>query len=306
MILLIVLYGLLAATFLLAKIAVSYADPFFLIGFRMIGAGIILLTYYYWVYQGKKKPLTRALIKPFIAITLFHIYFSFIPEFWALQYVTSIKVNILYSITPFITAILSYFLLKERLSLLKGIGILSGFLGVLPVLIGKGENINLQELLSISLPELMLLFSITSGAYAWFLIKKLMDKGYSLIFINGLSMFAGGILSFLTWGYLYLQGTTFSIVYDIKWFLITVIGLILLSNIMVYSLYAWLMRKYSLTFIALVGFLCPLFGALYGKVLLGESLYWYHAIALVGIAFGLYCFYKDTKRPLKVPDLKNG
>ncbi|MGC2310666.1 MAG: DMT family transporter [Candidatus Babeliaceae bacterium] len=303
MILLVILYALLAATFLLAKIAVAYADPFFLIGFRMITAGIILLSYYFFIYKGEKKLLTRSLIKPFIAIIFFHIYFSFVPEFWALHYVSSIKVNIMYSITPFITTILAYYLLKERLSLLKIAGILSGFFGLLPVLIGKNDEMVVTEIFAISLPEIMLLFSIVSGAYAWFLIKRLMDKGYSLILINGMSMLWGGFLSMLTWGF-YAQPNA-AVVYNWHLFLLTVAGLIVMSNIVVYGLYAWLTQKYSLTLIAFAGFLCPLFGALYGTVLLGEHLYWYHGIALIGITFGLFCFYRDTKNPVKIYELEN-
>jgi drug/metabolite transporter (DMT)-like permease len=305
MIFIIILYALLAATFLLAKVSVQYADPFFLIAFRMILAGIILLSYYYLIHRGTKKLITKSLLKPFIAIIFFHVYFSFVPEFWALQYISSIKVNIMYSITPFVTAILSYYLLRERMSALRVVGILSGFIGLVPVLIGKGNEINFAEIFSISLPELMLLFSIGSGAYAWFLIKKMMDRGYSLIIINGLSMFWGGILSMFTWIFIYMNGTTTAIVYDWKLFLLTVMGLIIMSNIIVYSLYAWLVQKYSLTLIAFAGFLCPLFGAVYGYFLLGEELYWYHAIAVVGITFGLYCFYKDTKHPIKTLEFES-
>jgi drug/metabolite transporter (DMT)-like permease len=76
-------------------------------------------------------------------------------------------------------------------------------------------------------------------------------------------------------------------------FVLTVGGLILLSNIIVYNLYGWLLNFYSISFIACAGFLSPLFGALYGRIFLKESLGSQHIIAMIGITIGLYLFFHD-------------
>jgi drug/metabolite transporter (DMT)-like permease len=289
MFLVILLYALLALTFTLGKLAVAYANPLFLIAVRMIVGGGLLLAFYMLKHRTfYLAPRDRA---TFISLTVFHIYLSFVPEFWALQFISSIKVNIMYATTPFIAMIFSYFLYKERVTRYQLAGALCAFIGLLPLLI-KGEEATLTDwrtLLAVSMPELALFVSIVSGAYAWFIIKRLMNRGYSLSIINGVAMFAGGILSLLTW--LLVRRPEVSPIVALKPFLLTVGGLIILSNLVVYNLYGWLLHFYSVNLVACVGFLSPLFGAFYGHIFLGESLGWQHGVAIVSIAIGLYLFF---------------
>lgn len=291
MILIILLYALLALAFLLAKVSVSYADPFFLIGFRMTIAGLLLLGYHYITASTQRfsPPAWRSLCK----VAFFHIYLAFIPEFWALQFLPSIKVNLLYSVTPFATALLSYFIVNESLSRRQLFGMIVAFLSLIPVLMAQtNETFSWYSLFSFSVPELVLMCSIISAAYAWFIIKKLMHQGYTLSMINGYAMFIAGIWSFITWLIcVYFEFSATSPIFDMQPFLLSVAGLIMLSNVIVYNLYGWLVYHYSITLISLAGFLCPIFGAAYGYVLLNEALTWHYAVATVGIATGLYIFH---------------
>lgn len=291
MILIIILYALLAAAFTIAKVSVAYANPFFLIGFRMIIAGTLLLGYYW--FTKKTKAIEPSDYSLFAQVAFFHIYLAFIPEFWALQYIASVKVNLMYASTPFISAVLAYFLLHERLHWRQRAGIVVGFIALLPVLLNHGdEAFEMAALFKISWPEAMLMLSIMSAAYAWFVIKKLMNKKYSLTFINGFSMLVGGIASFITWALAKHAGLIGGpAVYDWQLFLTYVIILIVLSNFIVYNLYGWLMHHYSITLITMAGFLCPIFGAVYGALFLHESLSWHYLFATAGIAFGLWLFH---------------
>ena len=301
MIYIIVLYALLAFTFTLGKFALAYSEPLFLVAARMLIGGPLLLLAQALRPKTVSVDVSKRDIIDFIQVIFFHIYLSFIPEYWALTYVSSIKVNILYTTTPFVTILLSYLLYNEKLSVSQVMGTTLGFLSLLPLMLRGGGECS-GSLVSFSLPDLMLILSISSGAYAWFVIKRLMQRGYSLLVINGWAMLIGGVMSLFTWHY--LNPFNQSPIYDFTPFLLSTLALVLVSNVIVYNLYGWLLTRYSLNIVSLAGFLSPLFGALYGKLLLGEDLGWQHLIAMGGITVGLYLFFHDElkqRRELQPP-----
>ncbi len=290
MILIVVLYAILASTFVFAKYAVQFATPTFLIGFRMVVAGIMLLSF--CLIKGRG----RLHINPddfwlFFKTALFHIYLAFTLEFWALQYVGALKTTMIFSITPFVAAILAYILYGERLNRAKKLGILVGATGLIPVLLSSGEGaISQSGWLAIGLPDIALLCAVVSGAYAWFLVKQLMEKGYSFVVINGMSMLGGGILSLLS--SILVSGFVMPVT---NWpaFLWWVSLLIISANIIVYNLYGSLLRRYSITFLTFAGFLCPSFGAMYEWLLTGKAISWHYLVSLVFVMAGLYIFYRQ-------------
>ncbi|MBU4269880.1 DMT family transporter [Candidatus Dependentiae bacterium] len=294
MFLVVLLYAILASTFTMAKIALGFAKPFFLIAFRMIVAGTLMLSFVYF-FKRKQFFVHKKDWGLFLKTALFHIYISFIFEFWSLQYLTSSKTTLIYSATPFIAALLSYIILSEKLSLKKFIGLVIGILGLVPILLTQTDiRESRMELFSVSLPEITLLIAVISGAYAWFLVKKLLDRGYSLLMINGITMLFGGIGAFFT--FLFVDGIKESPVTQIGPFLFWTLLLVLVANIIVYNLYGWLLKKYSITFITSAGFLCPVFGAFYGYIFLTEKITWHYLISLIFIIIGLFVFYKDEIR----------
>ncbi len=305
-------YLLLASTFTLGKAVVQYVAPIFFISVRMLLGGSLLLGYIY-LFNRKSWQFSAKDIVPYAKLTLFHIYIAFLCEFWALQYVSSAKTCLLYNLSPFVTALFSYYLFAERLNGKKWLGLFIGMFGFLPILYAQAPQEGLVgQLWGISLPEFALLVSVCSSAYAWLLIKKLIQsRGYSVLMLNGIAMTSGGILAFITsllvegkphiaccgapddaLGHYLAQlfGTQ-----EIGFFLfmIYLIALIIIANLICYNIYGYLLRYYSATFLAFAGFTTPLFTALWGYILLSETIGW-HFFASLGITFvGLYIFYKQ-------------
>lgn len=320
MFLIIILYALIALTFTLAKISVAAAHPLFFIGVRMMLAGAaLLLTFLIMRLCGMRThggaqtdgdarmrvfrhfkqparaqmPLDMNTVLDFAQVALFHVFFAFVPEFWALLYLPSVKVTIIYAMTPFFAIALSYLLYRETITRRQLFGTLLAFACLLPLLLAHNSGC-IPALSGISLPDCALIFSVISATYAWFVIKRLMNRGYSLLVINGVGMLIGGILSFLAWYVVRQPGL--SPVYDTRMFVFSLVSLILVSNVAVYNLYGWLLKHYSVNVLTVAGFLSPLFGAVYGFVFLGEGFSWYHALATVGIAGGLALFFLDVVR----------
>ena len=213
-------------------------------------------------------------------------------EFWALQKMASSKVILIYSITPFITAVLSYFLLSERLSKKKWGGMALGFCGLAPILVLQQNPIEGGELIRISTREIVLLFAAISAAYAWFDVKRLMQRNYTLFMINGVAMFVGGILALITSAL--VEGISPSPIFDFWPFLGWLLLLVFLSNIVFYNLFGWLLKRYTITFLTFAGFLNPTFGAFYGWFFLGEIITWHYFLSLGVIAMALYLFHCEV------------
>ncbi len=310
MVLVILLYLLFASTFTLGKAALSYVSPFLFIGIRMMLGGSMLLAYY--TLRGKERTTIKfADYLLFARIILFHIFCAYTLEFWALEYVTSAKACLLYNLSPFVTALLCYFLRNERLTSKQICGLIIGFLGFIPILIAQTplEKIG-WHFGFLSCYEIALIASVVSSAYGWMMVKKLMDKNYSLVLINGIGMTGGGILALL----LSLVKEGLPIVKNVPVVLPQLVdrfglmgeqfimlgvysfALVLIANIIGYNLYGYLLSRYSATFLSFAGFMTPLFAALLGRIFLNEQVTWHFFATMICVVFGLYLFHE--KKPI--------
>lgn len=289
-------YAILASTFTLAKIAVRYADPLFLIGIRMlISAPIMFIVHH--LQKNKSFSIAKKDIILFIKVGIFHIFIPFVGEFWALKFVSSAKAAITYSLTPFIAALLSFFLLKRAISPKQTLGLFIGLFGLLPILISHDE-INFNNVIGfVSLPEIVLLGAVVSASYAWFLVKELMEKGYGISFINGVAMFIGGALSLIAW-YIF-AGHESPLKGELSSFLFWTSLLVLVANVLAYNFYGWLLKHISITMMSAIGFLCPIFATFYGYIFLGEDLSFWHGVALLMVGSGIWLFYREEVYKLR-------
>ena len=160
-----------------------------------------------------------------------------------------------------------------------------------------------------SWPEIAMILSVSSMSYGWIIIRKLVrDKNYSPAMVNGISMFAGGILALVT-SFLRIEFT---------WIIPTKIGfeisfpvtdwgpffgiltiVIIVSNLICHNLYAGLLKQYSPTFLSFASFLTPLFAAFYGWILLNEKISWPFIVAIIGVCIGLWLFYQDELKNMQ-------
>lgn len=283
-----------ALAFIFAKLALQYGAPFFVVSVRTLFAGSCFLLFQR-IYDKKNFFLRREDIFLFLNASLFYVYLVFLPEFWALEKVSASKTTLIYTLTPFIVALFAYFLVNERFSFRKILGMLIGLAGMFCIFITKEAGNQSAEFLYISTREAALFISVVAYGYAWFLIKRLTNKGYSLAMINGVTLLIGGIGSTIT-SFLY-EG--FFPVQDTSRFLLWTILFTVLSNGVFYVTYGWLLRHYSFTLLSFAGFLTPVFGILFGWLILHESITAYHFLSLAFIFTGLAIFYASEIKQQK-------
>jgi len=292
MILIILLYLLVAITIIIAKYSTTVADPLFFISARLTLAGLLLLVGYN-LFSTNAWKIHKSDWIDFIQAIIFFYYLTFVLEFWVLPYVSAVNVSLLYSLAPFITFILAYFIFNQTLSGIQIWGSLIAFGSIIP-LITKNGQLTGTTFAPLSWRDLVILLAVTCGSYGWFCVQRLLKKGYSLLFISGISMFLGGLLSLITWSFTttHLQNP----INNSSGFWFALISLIIVAHIVVFNLYGYLMRSFSISTLSVWSFTSPLFTSLLSMFFLHETLEWQHLVAFTGLTIGLYLFMQKEGR----------
>lgn len=296
-----VLYALFASVFTICKTALEFTEPFFLIGSRMTVAGILMLAYEYYT-----KPERFSLRKQdFFRVTklaLFNIYLTNACEFWGLKNLTSFKTCFIYSLSPFLSALFSYILLKEKITQKKWIGLAVGFSGFIPILLTQSSTEELSgQFFFLSWAEISVMCAATCSVYGWILLRQLVNESrMTPMMANGFSMFMGGVLALIhsrateNWNPIP--------VYSFLPFLECALLLLVISNFAAYNLYGHLLKKYTATFMSFAGLTTPIFTALFGWIFLGEIVTYEFYFSLCVVFAGLLLFHQEElKHGYKLP-----
>lgn len=299
MYLVILLYALFASVFTISKTALEYAQPFFLVGSRMLLAGVLILGYQFLTNRSafvfKKKDFWRI-----FRLSLFCIYLTNVFEFWGLKYLTSFKTCFIYSLSPFVSALLSYCIFSERMNWKKWSGLIIGFIGFFPILLSQTSiEETTGHLFFFSWAELAVMAAAVSAVYGWILLSQLVkENGYTPFMANGLSMCIGGLMA-LGHSFIVESWDPIPVTEFLPFFECTCL-LILISNLICYNLYGFLLKRYSATFMSFAGFVTPFFTALFGWLLLGESVTWPFYVSAGIVFLGLLRFYQEELTVVEV------
>lgn len=288
----VLLYAGFGSVFTFSKLALGVSEPFFLIGSRMLLAGLILLAYLAITNRDALK-LSRNALKLALILGALNIYLTNAFEFWGLKYLTSFKTCFIYSLSPFASALFSYFLFSEKMTTKKWLGLLVGFSGFIPLFITHSdEELRAGTLFNLSWAELSVAMAALTSVYGWIVLKQLVsEEKVPFLAANGYSMAIGGALALFhsslteTWQPLPVT--------DYSTFLIGFTALILISNFLCYNLYGWLLNRFSATFLSFAGFLTPLFSAFFGWYFLGETIDLPFYLSAAIVFSGLMIFYQE-------------
>lgn len=292
MFLTILLYALFASMFGLSKETLNYCEPFFLIGSRFTVAGLLLLGQQ-WIYNRKGFRFNASHLLHLLILGFINIYLTNISEIWSIQYLASSKVCLMYSLSPFLSAFIAFLVLKERLTPKKWIGLLIGFMGLIPIFMIQSGVVHFTELFFISKADLAILAAVVCSVCGWITLKKVIQQyGDTPLLANGFSMFLGGLMAL---AHSYSSGESWAPlpVSNAKLFIQNTILMCLISNIICYNLYGYLLKRYSATFISLAGLVTPLFASFFGWYFLQETITWHYFASMSIFAVGLSLFYQE-------------
>jgi drug/metabolite transporter (DMT)-like permease len=288
----ILLYALFASLFSLQKMTLEYSEPFFFVGSRMLFAGLILFAYQFLRNRAALKIAPKHL-GYFMILGLFAIYLTNIFEAWGLNNMPSAKACMIYSLSPFLSAVMAYWVLRETMSISKFLGLCIGFLGLIPIFMLKSQTeLSTGQLWSMSFPEGALLLATLFSVSGWIALKKLVfEYQYSAITANAISMILGGVFALL---HSYFSGETWAPipVTQLEPFIYNTAIMCFISNIICYNLYGYLLKRYSATLMSFSGLVSPLFASLFGWIFLQEAITWHYIASLAIFAIGLTVFYR--------------
>ena len=294
--LVILMYALWSSVFSLGKLALDHSPPLFLTASRMLLAAIILLAYLLL-----KRTSFKLSVKQFLALGLlglFSIYLTNALEFWSLQYLSAAKTCFIYSLSPFFAAFFSYIHFKEKMNQRKWLGMAIGFLGFIPILATqKGASELLTGIPLLSWPELAMVGASFCTAYGWILLRlAVKDANISPMMANGTSMLFGGLLA-LGHSALVDSWTPLPVTAaHLTPFLHGILIITLISNILCYNLYGFLLKRFTATFISFIGLLSPIFASLNSWMFLGESPSPIIFLSVAIVSLGLWLIYSAELR----------
>jgi len=179
----------------------GYVKPFGFVLLRVAGA--TLLFWLMSLFLPNEKIDKKDFFQLFLA-SVFGVFINMLLFLNGLEFTTPIHASTIMTITPIVILILSIFMLKERITSLKILGAIIGFIGAL-ILTLYGQSARAAD--NILLGNLMIFLNAVSYSVYVILIKKLTAKYHPFTFIKWLFLF--GLILVTPFG--------FSEVQEIQW-----------------------------------------------------------------------------------------
>lgn len=293
---LVLFYAIYSSSSPLGKILINHAGAFFIVGMRGVLAGLVLSLYVRFIMKRETLIQTRSLhdVWELFAISFFTMFLPNVLRFWALNYITTIKVALFYALSPFLTYTIAYAMGVERMTKKKSIGILIGSCGFIPLFIQSTalEN-SLGTIGYFSFPEIAMILAVASDAFGLVITSRVIKRGhYAPAALNAITMPLGGLFSLL--GAAFIE--TMPAPHDF-WIVAGLLSLItLISNVFSYTMYAYFLRFYSASFLSLCDFMRAFFSSLYGWFFLSEVLSMHSLLAGAIVLVGLIIFYGEEMK----------
>lgn len=250
------------ATWVVIRIGLSDAPPFYSAAFRFAVAAVVLAA----VVSVRRRPWPRdrRMLGWVLLPGVFMYFGSYAAVYYAEQYISAGLAAIIFSSFPFFVAIGAHLHLPgERLTWLKITGLIVGFSGII-VIFGDGVGRVDPE---VWWAMLIMLCSPIASAIANILVKRHLT-GEDPSIVNFLQMLVGVAI-------LFPFAFAAEELADLRWtsrFVGTVIFLGVLGSAYTFVVYYHLLKTIEATRLSLIAFVTPVVAAILGWLVLGEAL----------------------------------
>ena len=284
-------FFLIASAFSINKIILCSISPNFFVTLRMGISGILLILF----FCKEKKIWIKAKenLKSLILISFFTTLVPSILRAYAIKSISSSRASFWGSFEPFITAIYMYFMFNEKLNFNKFLGCALGFFGAIFFIFTNLHETPTKIKIFFCLADFFQIMSIVLSRYGWIKAKIILNKENSNFSPQQLNAFTFTISSIFSLIITMIFNGYAGFIINYSWnLLFYMLYTIIVGNMIAYTLYGYLLKKYNITFISLAGLSTPLFVHLLGPILLNEPISLYFFIALGFLFLALYFFNK--------------
>jgi len=292
-------YAIFASATTLNKLILFHLSPLFYVGIRMVASGVLIIAYHLVKSSRMKVCYLLPDVKTLLLISAFTTFIPSVLKAFALKNLISSKATLIASLDPFVTALYAYFLWDERMRPKQLIGMAISFIGI-ALLIWPTNALDNQfgSVWIFSLAEIAAFVSMIIARYGWIRAQTIIrSERYTPSELNGLIMLIGGSYALITSA---LTGEFNLSSIPMTWnFWLVFLYSVTIANILGYSIYGSLLKKYPITLTSLCGMSIPLFVHLYGPLVLGEPLSALFFVSLAFVALGIFLFVKN--KPAQKP-----
>jgi drug/metabolite transporter (DMT)-like permease len=275
---LILLGSIWGASYLFIKIGGEYVTPITLVAMRTTVAGIVLFLALL-LRREKLPPLREPIWRHFVIIGLLNSVVPYTLITWGEVHVSSGLAAILVGAMPIFTVVLAHWLTHdEKLSHLKVMGIIAGFIGVVILFLPDFLEAATANILG----GLAVVAAALSYAYATIYARHHFKGLPHVTVAFGQMLTASAVLIPL------------SLIFEHPWTLTptplaiaAILTLAILGTAIAYMLYYWLIANVGATRTSLVTYISPVIAVILGAVFLHEQLQWTTVLGLVLIIAGV-------------------
>jgi len=277
-----------AANHTIAKgVMPTYIKPFGFILLRMIGATLLFWIISLWAPKEKvaKKDIPRLVLSAIFGLVINTLLF-----FKGLELSTPINSSVIITISPIIVLILSAIIIKEKIGLIKVIGIIIGFAGALSLILFGAEV--RQDAPNIPLGNSFFVINATSYACYLVVVKPLTAKYHVFTLMKWLFL-TGLVINFPITVSEFTEVQWSALPFDAIWKMaFVVIG----TTVLTYLLNMYALQHLKASTIGVFIYLQPLLAIIFAIALGADTLNIIKITAAALVFLGVYLVTKKEKK----------
>jgi drug/metabolite transporter (DMT)-like permease len=276
-----------ASNLIVARGGVEYVPPISLAFWRWTVVFLILLPFTYLSLKKNYKSIQKEYKKLFVLGALGCGVCGAFP-FLAGQTTTVANMGIIYTSSPVFIILISSIFFKEKINLIKVIGLIACLVGVFAIII-KGD-INLLINLKFTLGDLWMLGAAIGWAlysiylFYWKTNLQIFQRFTLVALFGAISLFPFYIIEEV-----FIERTFFDTDF-FAWVIFAAIS----PGVIAFTLYTVAQKKLGASLTGFTLYFYTIYGAIYGYFLFDEKLESYHLIGTILVFFGIYLARKNN------------